>query len=135
MPFEWGALGNPDVDAKVLTILDDIAKGIGVSSNNPRADGRHVDTETRTNQLQADLRGWFGADKAIKRRTPYCAVAMPSDRADREHLKRVLRRIRELVPPLIFIELCPESQTREEEVFFMRCLSTRLESERKRRTR
>jgi hypothetical protein len=68
-------------------------------------------------------------------RMPYCALAMPTTPADRENLTRVLTRVRELIPPLVFIELFPESQTREQELFFIRCLNTRLESERKRKPR
>ena len=53
---------------------------------------------------------------------------MPKNATDREHLKRVLKKIRELVPPLVFIELSPQSPTLRQETTIIRCLILRFES-------
>lgn len=136
VPFEFPAIGDPSLDAQVLAILEDLAKGAGVISiGSARTGSQSKNVAARTEELRRDLRGWLEPLKPMTGRTPYCALAMPTTPADRENLTRVLKKVRELVPPLVFIELCPESQTREQEVFFIRCLNTRLESERKRQPR
>ncbi|MGP0063360.1 MAG: hypothetical protein ACLQGP_07115 [Isosphaeraceae bacterium] len=130
IPFELPAIGDPSLDTQVLAILEDLAKGSGVDRiDHARAGSPRKNVAARVEQLSQDLRGWLDPLKSLTGRTPYCALAMPETPTDRDNLMNVLKKVRELVPPLVFIELFPESETREEEVFFIRCLNTRLKSQ------
>jgi hypothetical protein len=132
VPFELSAIGNPALDDQVVAVLEDLAKGTNVP---PLGRARTKDVAARTAELAGDLGSWLGWDKEMTHRTRYCALAMPESLADRENLKRVLQKVHELVPPLVFIELSPESQTRGIELAFIKCLNTRFESGRKQRSR
>ena len=136
VPLELPAIGDPSLDAQLLAILDDLAKGSGVNRiDHARPGSQGKDIAARTEQLCKDLRGWLEPLKHLIGRTPYCALAMPTTPAERKNLMKALKKVRDLVPPLVFIELFSESQTREQELFFIRCLNTRLESERRRKPR
>jgi pimeloyl-ACP methyl ester carboxylesterase len=135
VPLELPAIGNPSSEAEVLAILEDLARGAGVVPiDRARRESHPREVAARTKQLSQDLCGWLKGVKPLTGRTPYCALAMPEKPAD-EHLKRSLREVQKLIPHLVFIELYAESRTREQEVFFIRCLTTRLKSERKRKSR
>ena len=134
VPFESPAIGDPSSEAEVLAILEDLARGAGVVTiDKTRTVSPLKNVAAGTERLRQDLCGWLGPLKHLTGRSAYCALAMPTTPADRENLSRVLKKVRELIPPLVFIELFPESQTREQEMFFIRCLNTRMESERKRK--
>ena len=82
-----------------------------------------------------DLRGHFRGINSRFKRPPYCALKMPADRADRDHQMQTLATIRKHIPNyLLFIELCPDSKTREFESFVIYCLNTRFAAEQKRKT-
>jgi hypothetical protein len=132
--LELPPIGDPSLDAQVLAILEDLARGAKlVSIEKARTGSQAKNIAARTEELTKDLRGWLDPVKPMEGRTPYCALAMPATPPERENLMRVLTKVRERIPPLVFIELFPESDTREQEVFFIRCLNTRLEAERKRK--
>ena len=134
VPMELPAPGDPSSDAEVLAILEDLAQGAGVPLGRAKTGGPG-DVAARKRELIEGVRAWLEPHKILTRRTPYCAFEMPGTTSERDRLKRILKTIRELIPPLVFIELCRESETHEQEVFFIRCLNTRLESEQKRKTR
>ena len=130
IPFELPAIGDPSLDTQVLAILEDLAKGSGVDRiDHARAGSPRQECRRAVEQLSQDLRGWLDPLKSLTGRTPDLALAMPETPTDRDNLMNVLKKVRELVPPLVFIELFPESETGEEEVFFIRCLNTRLKSQ------
>ncbi len=134
VPLELPAIGDPSSEAEVLAILDDLAKSAGVPpSRVVSADRREADA-ARMEHFTKVLRGHLKAVKPSTGRRPYCALVMPRESGDREHRKKVLEKVHDRIPQLVFLELCPESETSEQEYFFIKCLNTRMESERKRKT-
>jgi pimeloyl-ACP methyl ester carboxylesterase len=132
VPLESPPIGDPETESEVLAILEDLSRGshvVPIDKAKPEKQGK--DVAARTEQLCKDLRGWLEPLKHLKGRTPYCALAMPKTPAEREYLMKSLEKVRELVPYLIFIELFPESETREQELYFIQCLNTRLISQQK----
>ena len=81
------------------------------------------------------LRGWLGTRKRRTGRTPYCTLALLKTYGEPEQRKRALKRVRELVPSLWFIELNPESDTLEQEYSMIDCVDARSEWEGKRKPR
>ena len=51
---------------------------------------------------------------------------MPASSADRDHQMQTLERIRKLIPDLLFIELCPDSENCKFENFVITLLNTRF---------
>ena len=126
IPFEPAAIGDLSLDAQVLAVLRDLATGTGVPLGKARSEGGCKDVAARTEHLKKELCGWLGPAKDLTGRTHYCALAIPETPVERENLKKILKKVRELVPPLVFIELDSQSPTLEREMYFIRCLNTRF---------
>jgi hypothetical protein len=128
VPFESPAIGDPSLNVRVLEILEDLARGARVPYGRATTGSPRKDVASRTQELKELLCGWLEWDKTLTCRTTYCALEMPESLADRVQLKKILKKVHELVPPLVFIELSPESHTRRQEMAFIKCLNTRFES-------
>ena len=133
IPLEPPAIGDPD---RVLEdTLRDLHRGAGLSTDRSESGGDPSDSNKRIERMVEDLRGHFRGINSRFKRPPYCALKMPADRADRDHQMQTLATIRKHIPNyLLFIELCPDSKTREFERFVIYCLNTRFAAEQKRKT-
>jgi hypothetical protein len=134
IPFEWPAPNDPSLEGEVLAVLRHLVEQAGVPSDEIiRGHSRH-DVAVQTSLLSEALSGWLEWDKPRTGRTPYCALAM-RESGERERREQVLKRVRELVRPLIFIELNLESPTRQREMSLTRTLKEQFELQGKRKTR
>jgi SEFIR domain len=133
IPLEPPAIGDPH---RVLEdTLRDLHRGAGLSTDRSESGGDPSDSNKRIERMVEDLRGHFRGMNSRFRRPPYCALKMPADRGDRDHQIQTLATIRKHIPNyLLFIELCPDSKTREFERFVIYCLNTRFAAEQKRKT-
>jgi pimeloyl-ACP methyl ester carboxylesterase len=127
IPFEWPAINSPSLDEEVLAILKQLARQANVPFDEPAPQGESNDIKARLERLSEVLTGWLEWDKPRKGRTPYCALAMLGASSESDRRMRVLSRVRELVKPLMFIELDPDSQTLRRESAFFRTAVDRFE--------
>ena len=74
-------------------------------------------------QMRADLRGHYSSRSLGPQRPCYCAVELAASEADRNNQKTLISNL--AIPDLLFIELKPDSTTRELESFVINCLNTR----------
>jgi hypothetical protein len=76
--------------------------------------------------MRADLSGHYRSSRIGPQRPCYCAVELAACEADRENQRQIISNL--AIPDLLFIELKPDSKTRELESFVIHCLNTRLGS-------
>ncbi len=76
--------------------------------------------------MRADLSGHYRFRRLGPQRPCYCAVELAACEADRENQRQLISNL--AIPDLLFIELKPDSGTRELESFVIHCLNTRLGS-------
>jgi hypothetical protein len=135
IPFEWPAPNDPSLEEEVLAILEHLAVQSRVALNEGMRRHQRDDVTARTRLLSEVLRGWLGTRKRRTGRTPYCTLALLKTYGDAERKKRVLERVRELVPSLWFLELNPDSDTLEQEYSMIDCVNARSEWEGRRKPR
>lgn len=75
-------------------------------------------------QMRKDLSGHYRSRRLGPRRPSYCAVEFAATESDRQNQKKLIANL--AIPELLFVELKPDSETRELESFVIHCLSTRL---------
>jgi hypothetical protein len=93
------------------------------------------DVTARIDRLSKVLSGTLGTRKRRTGRTPYCTLALLKTYGDAGQKKRLLERVRKLVPSLWFLELNPDSDTLEQEYAMIETSTARSEWEGKRKPR
>ena len=121
--FESPAIGDPD---QLEDFVRDLYRASGYSPDRLYSGGEERDREKRIARMLNDLNGRYQGRKSSRKRAPYCALAMPASSADRDHQMQTLERIRKLIPDLLFIELCPDSENCKFENFVITLLNTRF---------
>jgi len=121
--FESPAIGDPD---QLEDFVRDLYRASGYSPDRLYSGGEERDREKRIARMLNDLNGRYQGRKSSRKRAPYCALAMPASPADRDHQMQTLERIRKLIPDLLFIELCPDSENCKFENFVITLLNTRF---------
>jgi nucleoside phosphorylase len=122
----------PSLEHDVCQILDQILRQIGLTPDVRGTDGVRGDTAARARRLSRDLNGILGGYKIQHGRSLYCVVQKPESEEDREYGLKVLRRLRELVPNLVLIELDPDAPARHTESAIGYCLLLRYRESQKR---
>jgi hypothetical protein len=75
-------------------------------------------------QMRDDLSGHYRSRRLGLQRPSYCAVQLAASENDRQNQIKLLSKL--AIPHLLFIELKPDSKTRQLEAFVVDCLNTRL---------
>jgi hypothetical protein len=122
-PLDW-----PKQD--VGTFVKELYQGSNLSWGDSSAVGT-----LPVEEMILTLRGFYGEWKHIHDRKPYVVIEMPQAAADRAHCLKVLEKVKNRVEHIIFMELCTDADASIFEGRFLRYLSTRLEWERKRKTK
>jgi hypothetical protein len=123
--YEEAPIGNPPIEDHALDILSHIAEVTKASPEAARPAARRVDVKARLTRVAADLNGYIQAQRGIHSRSLYCVVPRRDSSHDREFRLSVFRKIRELVPELVFVELDPDAPSRQVESTFRACLVLR----------
>lgn len=69
---------------------------------------------------EEDLRIHYMARKEMEERTPFCVVSLPRDDKDRAPWIEAMKAVK----GLIYIEMCPDSETHAQETLILTCLNT-----------
>jgi hypothetical protein len=122
IPLQEPPIDRPSLDHDVCNILDHIRMELG----DPQ-DGGGTDVVKRTKRLSDIVNGHLDYYKAQRGRSLYCVFEKREDRDDGRYWSSVLRRLQDLVPRLIWVELDPDALAGRCEAAFRSCLLLRFQ--------
>jgi hypothetical protein len=122
IPIELPPLARPDVNEHVLHILAHIVQATNASMDDITIPKRDQRPEVRMQRLADDLNGYLTVHQATYRRGLYGVVSRLGPSNERKFRSMVFRKIRDLVPRFVFIELDPAASTREIESMLRACV-------------
>jgi len=118
--FEDVPIGDPDRNEE--SALRDLY--LATYYPNDREKGTSTADRLTAAQMREDLCGRFRSRRLGPQRPSYCVVTLASSETDRQNQAKLLSNL--AIPHLLFIELKPDSKTREFESFVIDCLNIRL---------
>ena len=117
-------LGDPTVEAKVIEILKDLSRQVGVVLNS--ALDAEPDKQKAIAGWAEELRRVFAYHRTTEGRLHYCVFEEVARDAERERLEILLGAVRQRVPDLAFFELAPRAPGKPTEEIVIQMLKNRF---------